>query len=265
MMMTDKEKESFEKQISELGIDPEQMQMFVHKMAILTAIRNTANSVDFDVLAQEMFKLKEGVVPVEVMREIIEFHYESLKEEGLLTEKGTLTPLAFIFVSNYEEMLFADKETLPVKGIKGERVVATSGGGSAEVGRVNRGDKGTVVLTDSITSPDGEFVFVKFDTISKPVVWPVNFIEGTGDEKVEVSIKDEEEYQEEFDRAKRNATSLNKAYEELQELLTSEDKLLLEKTYAAAAELYTLTKEEREQSALLQNKISQIMAKYSGN
>lgn len=84
-----------------LGEDFEQMQVVVHRVGIMTAIRNTNNSTDYDVLAKELHKIKRGILSIEQMRELVDKHYTPLCEEGMIKD-GKLTDEAREIVRNYE-------------------------------------------------------------------------------------------------------------------------------------------------------------------
>lgn len=81
------------------------MQEVVHRLGIMMAIRNLKGSKDFQAIAEEMHKIKEKILPVEAMKEIVEEHYSKLVEEGMIEEDGSLSSEANAVVEHYEREL----------------------------------------------------------------------------------------------------------------------------------------------------------------
>lgn len=93
------------KLINDIGLEKAQeMSAMVHKMGIMTAIYNLDGSKDFDAIAKEMHRIKDGILPVDQMKEIVEQQYPVLEEEGMIAD-GKLTHIAESIVEQYNEVL----------------------------------------------------------------------------------------------------------------------------------------------------------------
>lgn len=77
------------------------------KLAIMDAMLVTDSS-DVNVIAQQMFIDKEGIFPVELMKEMIEYYMPDLIEEGLVVD-GKLTDVAKGLALEHIAMLSEDE------------------------------------------------------------------------------------------------------------------------------------------------------------
>jgi hypothetical protein len=78
---------------------------FVRMMGIGEAVMRT-KSVDPDKLAGELYRLKEGVLPLEMFKEAVATYLPRMREEGLLHRtKPRLTKLGESLVKDYVRFL----------------------------------------------------------------------------------------------------------------------------------------------------------------
>lgn len=97
--------ENAKKLTDKFGVDfMKEMSQVVYKLGVTTAIRNTG-SIDPQVLAEELYKIKDGVLEVEEMKEVVEDTLPKLIEEGWISEEGEVYPETLMIVNHYDHFL----------------------------------------------------------------------------------------------------------------------------------------------------------------
>lgn len=107
--MDNKDKETYKaaakKLQDQVGEDVmKKMAEMVHKLGVVTAVHNT-QSVDPDIVAEELYKIKDGILPVEEMKEIVEETLPKLVEEDWMDELGNLADMTVAMIEHYNNFL----------------------------------------------------------------------------------------------------------------------------------------------------------------
>jgi len=84
----------------------EKLTSVVYKIGVMTAIYNTNHSKDFDVIAEELYKIKYQTMPVKMFKEIVIKYYPVLIKEWMVdADTGHLSEKAIEIINQYNKML----------------------------------------------------------------------------------------------------------------------------------------------------------------
>ena len=83
----------------------ERMQNMAYRIGIMTAVRNLGGSTNYDDISQELFNIKDGIIPLKAFREIVEKNYPELIKEQMIGMDGNLSQEGFMIVADYEHLL----------------------------------------------------------------------------------------------------------------------------------------------------------------
>lgn len=244
------------------------MQDMIHKLGIMTAIRNLNGSKDYDEIAQELFKIKDGIISIKSFKDIVKEEYPELVKEKMINKDGSLSPEAIRAVLHYDVMLYENEFTEDeqvkrnVQEWKKGSIIETIDGMSFRDIRINRGDKAVIVHGESFTMYDDEgkqekaiLVIWEKDAKHTPRTMWLSYGNIVG----ETDKYKGEDYSEKFNDLK---DGYEVTFKKIQSLLTfdlsKEEKNIIDKRCIETSGAYKMTKEETKEFEKLKVKLEKI-------